>query len=87
MPTEWPPTRSQSAWRQKHQWVGSLCLQADGYADAELYLALAISCASLKRVPEAHGGLEQALKLNQMPEFKLKALDDLRLKEAWKAQA
>jgi uncharacterized protein HemY len=60
---------------------------AKGYPDAELYLAMAISCASLHRVPEASGWLEQALNLNQTPEFRLKALADLRLTEAWKTQA
>lgn len=60
---------------------------AKGYADAELYLALAISCASLKRVPEARKWLEGAVNLNQTQEFKLKALDDARLNEVWKEQA
>jgi uncharacterized protein HemY len=59
---------------------------AKAYADAELYLAMAISCASLHRVLEASGWLEQALNLNQTPEFRLKALDDLRLRQAWKAK-
>ncbi len=60
---------------------------AKAYTDAELYLAMAISCASLHRVLEASGWLQQALNLNQTPEFRLKALADLRLTEAWKAQA
>jgi tetratricopeptide (TPR) repeat protein len=60
-------------------------LAAAKVADAELLLALARCCCAIGRPADARGWLARAFEVNDSPAFRLRALDDPVLGQAWTA--